>query len=94
MNTAPIGAWAFLEDHDLAALARMVQSPWLAPDLGLRVVTSADDMVVAEVLFDEVPVRSGTLLYLEDRGPFEVLDVDRWPSGRVMLALVRWPRAT
>jgi hypothetical protein len=35
---------------------------------------------------------SGALLYVEQRGAFELLRREVWPGGRVLLTLAAWPR--
>jgi hypothetical protein len=82
-----LGGWEFLRGGDLSALLEITRDWALPPSLGLSVLASTDDTVMAAVLFGDVSFEPDALLYLENRGVYEILRCERWPSGRVQLTL-------
>jgi hypothetical protein len=82
-----LGAWEFLRGGDVSALPEITRNWALPPNLGLNVLAATEDTVIAVVVFGEVSVEPDRLLYLENRGIFEILRCYRWASGRVELTL-------
>ncbi len=76
----------------LAALDRTCDSAFRC-----IVLSSTGDTLAVQVVGDDLPSVYATLLYVEKRGTFKLVRVERWPpaSGqkkpRVLLKLAAWP---
>jgi hypothetical protein len=85
-------AWVFDRDdrarlRDAAAIA---QGRLTEPDLELATVSSRGDVVTMQITRGEIGDPTD-LLQVERLGLFEILRIEPWPGGRILLVLRAWP---
>jgi hypothetical protein len=88
MLSTLVGAWRLPYGSDLDGLIENTHNWFVSPDLGLQICLSIRDTLFATVLFGEASLERGKLLFLEDRGVYEILRCDLSSVGQVLLMLL------
>jgi hypothetical protein len=85
-----LSVWSVPEGTDLSAMIEIAHGRLLPPDFRAHLLSSTGDTITVQVV-DGAPPLDDELLYIEQRGAFEVLRREVWPEGRVLLTLSAWP---
>jgi hypothetical protein len=88
-----VDVWEAHEDEALDALTRVAQDRTREPTFRCTVLSSTGDALGLQVLGDDLPSGDAKVVYVEGRGAFELVRVERWPPAlggkkpRVLLKL-------
>jgi len=87
----PLGVWEYDRDDDALGAAAVISMDQLAPpDFHVEVVSSRGDHLTVQIASGAL-TNPTAILYVETKGSFEILRVEPWPNGRVILVLRAWP---
>jgi hypothetical protein len=87
----PLGVWEYDRDDDAVRAAAIISMDQLEPpDFHVEVISSRGDHLTVQIASGVLTDPAATL-YVETRGTFEILRVEPWPSGRLILVLRAWP---
>jgi hypothetical protein len=97
LPTNVVRVWEARRDEDMAELTRATQDGKREPSFRALVISSTGDTLGLQIVGDELPGGGpDTILYVGDRGTFELVRVERWPAlpgekrPRVLLKLKAW----
>jgi hypothetical protein len=87
-----IGLWVYdREDSErILASAVIAQDLVTAPDLEALLVSARGDHITVQVVAGQLE-DPRAILYVEQRGTFEIFRTEMWPGGRSLLVLRAWP---
>jgi hypothetical protein len=74
-----VDLWEAAPDEAPEALARAAQDRSRPPTCRCAVLSQADDALGLQVLGDDLPRGEASAVWVEGRGAFELLRVERWP---------------
>jgi hypothetical protein len=86
------GVWIFPHSTEPATMAAIARPGQRAPDLRVAVLASRGDILTVQALARADRLAPGALVYVEQRGAFELLRREDWGGGRALLTLAAWPR--
>src|SRR5512132_2525256 len=96
MRTNTIAAWEFDREIGAGLATRTALDQLEPPDLEVVLLATRGDVITVQVI-DGSPSDTDSVLYLADRGLYEILRTEAWPpvqqggSPRVLLTLKAWP---
>lgn len=92
MIDAAIGLWEYPGDDadGLRDAARIALDRLFPPDLDGVIVSARADSITVQVVRGELG-DPAAILYVENRGTFEILRVEERPGARTLLVLRAWP---
>lgn len=91
MTDGLLAVWLHPADADVGVMARAALDMTEVPDLQARFIASTGDTITLQLVDGRAPL-GHELLYVQGRGAYELVRVERWPAGQVLLGLAAWPR--
>jgi hypothetical protein len=87
-----IGLWEYPRDNDdgLRAAARVALDRLIEPDMDAVMVSARADHVTVQIVRGKLE-HPRSILYVEQRGTFEIIRTELWPGARALLVLRAWP---
>jgi hypothetical protein len=87
----PLGVWEYDREEDALRAAAIIAMDRLEPpEFEVEIVSSRGDHLTVQIVSGAL-TDPAAILYVESRGAFEIVRVEPWPSGRVLLALRAFP---
>jgi hypothetical protein len=92
-----VEVWEAEQDQELSELTRAALDRTRDSAFRCIVLSSTGDTLGLQVVGDDLPSPDAKFLYVERRGTFKLVRVERWPPPagtkrpRVLLKLTAWP---
>ncbi len=86
-----VAAWVYPRDLSGEVMPNIAMGRLMPPNLRARLLSTTGDTITMQ-LDEGTPPAGDDLVYVERRGPFELVRRESWPEGRVLLTLAAWPR--
>ncbi len=86
-----VGVWEYDRDDEALRAAAIISMDNLEPpDFHVDVVSSRGDHLTVQVASGAL-TDPAAVLYVETKGAFEIVRVEPWSGGRVIIVLRAWP---